>query len=125
MPPIKNVIIAEHAAVNGSSLGTPYFGIHSVINALALVVLAAGDAGFEIDDTRIRLHAAKLAKRRPPDVAGTNAARDHAICGLGKLHVVHCRLYVAFVQDGVARMRQHLINATPGHNIAAQEQPYG
>lgn len=120
--PNQNVIVAEHAAVGrGGFQAVGIFGAHAIIDALACIVLAAGDARFEIDDAGIRLHASKLVERSAPDVVRINTPVDRAICALGKAHIIHRRLHIILVQIGLAEAWQDLVDVAAGHHVPAQE----
>ena len=124
--PIEDMIVRECAAIDrGGAQAVGVFGTHPVVDALRGVIGAAGDARFEIDDAGDRPHAIEFVQRRAPDVSGIERRAELDRWQLGKLHIVHCRLYIVFVKDGIARILQHLVDAAPGHDVAAEEQPYG
>ena len=67
--PIEDVIVAKHAAVDGSGLqAVRILGAHSVIDAFWHVILAASDARFEIDDARVRFHTVQFLQGYAPNV---------------------------------------------------------
>ena len=47
-----------------------------------------------------------------------------AIGLLGKADVVLCRNRVVFVNPGIARVGENLIDASSEHDVATQEHPY-
>ena len=102
-----------------------FSGTHAVIDALSGVVVATGNRRFQVDDTRVRLHPAQFIERGAPNVRRFGVSGNWAIRLLGQTNIILCRGDVVFVKRGVAGMRQHLINASSRHDVAAQEQPYG
>jgi hypothetical protein len=57
----------------------------------------------------------------PQNVGEVDRSRDPSARGLGKVKVVRGRGDVALVKPRVARVRQHLIDASSEHDVAAQK----
>src|SRR5437773_4410294 len=43
---------------------------------------------------------------------------------LRKLEILACVVHIRFVQNRIHRMRQRLINAAPGHDVAAEKKTH-
>jgi len=61
---------------------------------------------------------------RQPEVVVAHRSRDGPVRRLGPLDVRWCRRYVWFEPLRTARMGQYLVDASPDHGVAAQEQPH-
>jgi len=116
------MVVGKNAAVDarrGEAAGV--FGTHAIIDSFRLKRLAAGDAGFEIEDARMRLSSAPLVESLAPNVGKIHGPRYGAVCAFGKTQVVERRLHIALVKNGGAGVRQHLIYAAPRHDVAAEK----
>ena len=101
-----------------------FSGAHAVIDALSGVVVATGNGRFQVNDTSIWPHPIQFIQRGAPNVRRFGVSGNWAIRLLGQTDIVLCRSYVVFVERWVAGVREHLINASSRHDVAAQEQPY-
>jgi len=86
------------------------------------VAVADRDGRFQIDDARIRHDPLQLRQCIAPRVVESHGPLDRAIPALGQPDVVARIPNIGFVQPWIARMRQDLVDAAPGHHVAAQEQ---
>jgi hypothetical protein len=117
------VVVGENAAVDAGLGDRANVGrVHLVVDALRLRLRALRDSRLEIDDAGIRSPALEHGQGIAPDVGEGERPRDRAVGALGEPHVVVRRLDVALVEPGVARMREHLIDAPPSHHVAREEQ---
>ena len=80
-----------------------------------------GDAGFEIDDSRVRPRAKPFVERRAPDVSEIHRPQHAAVCPFGKTQIIDRRIDIALVKDGGARMRHGLIYAAGRHHVPAEK----
>ena len=123
--PIEDVIVGEHTAVDacsGEAVGI--LGTHAVIDAFSGIVVATGNGRLQVNDTSVWPHPIQFIQRGAPNVRRFGVSGNWAIRLLGQTDIVLCRSHVVFVECWVTGVREHLINASSGHDAAAQEQPY-
>ncbi len=118
------MIVCQHAAIETRRLeAIGIRGRHTVVHALARPgIVARGNACFEIDDTRVRSDSVQDRERLAPDVRGFDGSRNVTALALGERYIVDSVLDIGLVEGGVAGVRQNLIDAPSGHNIAAKKQ---
>ena len=119
------MIVGEHTAVDacsGEAVGI--LGAHAVIDALSGVVVATGNGRLQVNDTSVWPHPIQFIQRGAPNVRRFGVSGNWAIGLLGQTDIVLCRSYVVFVERRVAGVREHLIDASSRHDVAAQEQPH-
>ena len=107
--PIENVVIGQHAAVKGgSSQATSVFRTHPIVDALRIISVAARNAGFEIDDACVRLHAAPFFHGRTPNISEIQGPENRAVRSLCQPQISDSGFHRFFVQAGRARVGQRL-----------------
>jgi hypothetical protein len=79
-------------------------------------------ARLEIDDAQIHAGTIEFRQRIAPDVIEIDRPRDRAVDTLGTFHVGAGVTDVWFVQRGIGRMRQDLIDPAASHHVAAEEK---
>ena len=84
--------------------------------------LCGCNGGFQIHDSQIDGQVLEFLKRVAPDVIKAHRPLDRAVRCLGKIDICARVANVRFVQNRIHRMRQRLINAAPGHHIAAEKE---
>ncbi len=103
--------------------------VHPVVDLLLRPVpVTAGDAGFQVDDARVRRDAGELVERRRPRCTRSRTGRGTGpFAASASSHVLAGVLDGRLVDAGVARVREGLVDAPPGHDVPAQEdgQPPG
>ena len=123
--PIEHVIVGESAAIDaGDCKASRILGADAVVYSLGQKVLAARDAGFQVDDACIWPHAIELLEGRTPDVGQRQGCGDRAIRPLRQAQIVGRRTHVPFVDLRLAGTGQRLIDAAAQHHIAAQEEAH-
>src|SRR5579875_2288894 len=115
---IEHVIVRQRAAIDaGRGQAGDVARVHLVVDAFGRVIPTRGDAGFEIDDPRIRRQAPPLGERIAPDIGVIRRLRDRAVHALGERDVGPRRAHIGFAQGGIAGMREDLIDAAPEHHV--------
>jgi hypothetical protein len=94
-------------------------GMHAIVDALVRPVRAACHRRFQIDDAQRRLPLLPRGQRGAPDIVETDRLRHGAVDSRGQLHITQRGMHAGLMQDGIAGMRQDLVDAAPGHHIAA------
>src|SRR5215469_13021050 len=81
--PVQDVIVRDDAAVNPSGRETRHVRrVHSIVNALPFGVFACSDAGFQVNNTEVRLNPVELFEHLAPDIGGLETTRDGSITAL-------------------------------------------
>ena len=80
------------------------------------------DGRFQVYDSEIDRSPFQFLQGVAPDVIEAHRPRNWAVGFLGKSDVFARVANVRFVQNRIDRMRQRLIDAAPGHDIAAEKQ---
>src|SRR3981189_6849 len=99
------------------------FGAHSIVDAFRHKRPSARDAGFEIDDPCIRLHAGQLLQSRAPNIRELDSSWNSSVRLLGETDVIPGRFDIALVKKRVTWMGQDLIYSASRHYVSAQKQP--
>ncbi len=119
---VEHMVVGEAADVDGSGAqAADIRWVHAIVDALRPGVFAASHAGFEIHDARVGRHALQLSQGISPDVRELDRARNGTIHLLGELDVRPGILDEPLVDQRIARVRQDLVDASPGHDVAAEE----
>src|SRR5438552_11152538 len=124
-PPIKNVIVTEHAAVDprgDEAVGV--LGAHPVVDAFGDIGVAARNAGFKIYNARVRPSPLQFLQRCAPDVGEVDRRRYRLVRRLRHPDIVDGRLHIALVKTRVTRMWKRLVYASPRHYIATEKDPH-
>jgi hypothetical protein len=83
-------------------------------------------AGFRASDRFPPAPAKRIFALASASIVGESGRpRDWTAAPLRELHVASGVLHKRFMDAGVAGIMQNLIDAPPGHNIAAEKQPDG
>jgi hypothetical protein len=122
--PVEDMVVREAATVDARrGYAVDVARMHAVVDLLfAPVVLAGSDARLEIDDAQIHAGTIEFCQRIAPDVIELHRGRDRAVDTLGAFHVGAGVTDVWFVQRGIGRMRQDLIDSAARHHVAAEEK---
>ena len=83
-----------------------------------------GDRGLKVYDSQIDSRIFKYWKSIAPDVIEAERTRYWAVSFLRKSDILARIAHIRFVQNRIKWMRQRLINAAPGHHIAAEKEPH-
>ena len=86
--------------------------------------LGGGDRGFQINDPQIDFGLFELRQQITPDIIETYRSRDRPVRFLGKIDIFARVANARLVQNRLRRMRQCLIDATAGHDVAAEKQTH-
>jgi hypothetical protein len=81
-----------------------------------------GDAGFEIDDPRLRRCAAQLVESVAPDIGEIDRCRDWAAYPLRQLEILLSGPDMELFETRIAGVRQDLVDAVSEHYVAAKKQ---
>jgi len=79
----------------------------------------ARDAGFQVYDVQIRPAILEFGNRFAPRIPEVDGPRQRPVRVLGKRDVFVRRRNIRFVKRRLARPRQQLVDAAPGHHVAA------
>jgi hypothetical protein len=89
MPPIENVVVGEHTAIDiCRHEADGVLRTHSIVDAFRHKRPSARDAGFEIDDPYVRLHAGQLLQSRAPNIRELDSSWDSSVHLLGEADIV-------------------------------------
>jgi len=83
-----------------------------------------GDRSLKVYDSKIDCGAVKFLQRIAPDVVKWQWTWYRAVGILCQSNVIARIAHIRFVQNWIHRMRQRLVNAAPGHYIAAEKQAH-
>jgi hypothetical protein len=118
------MVVGQYAAVDaGRGEAGHVSGVHAVMDAFAGPgILAGGDRSLQVDDAQVRPGTAQRIEGIAPDVGKVDRPADRAVCLLGQLHIAERRAHPGFEQARLSGVRQDLVDAAPGHEVAGQEQ---
>ena len=85
-------------------------------------IITDSDAGLQVDDAQVRRHLPQHFQRIAPDPVKFDRFSDRPIDALSQVHIALCAFHVGLVDSRITRVRQHLVNAAPGHYVTTKEQ---
>ena len=116
------MIVREDADVDrGGGKASDVCRMHPVVDALGPALVAASHAGLEVHDARVGRDVLQLCQSISPDVRQIDRPWDGTVHFLGELDVRAGVRDHRFVDPGIVRMWQDLIDASSGHDVAAEE----
>lgn len=86
------------------------------------VCLGGRDSGLQIHDSQIDIGISQFLERVTPNVVAAHRPLDRAVRILSKIDIFARVANAWFVQARIHRVRQRLVDAAPGHHIAAEKQ---
>lgn len=122
--PVEHMIVGQYATIDpGSGEAGGVGRMHPVVDAfVGPVIVAGGDRRFKVDHADIKPGAIEFGEGFAPDIGIIDGLPDGAVEPFRQFDVNLRVSDIGLVDLGIAGLRQNLVYASSGHDIAAQKE---
>ncbi len=120
------MVVGEHAAVDTRRRDAgEVIRVHTIAHGLRVPVVARCNGGLEVDDPNVGPDRGELVECFTPDVRKVDASWDRARAGFGEPNVLPGIPDPPLEEAGIPGVGQDLVDPSPRHDVAAQEERDG